>query len=368
MTISIRKKLAGVAVVAGVALALTGCGQAPEAPNTGDDNAAAPEASDFLPCIVSDMGGFDDKSFNQLSFEGAEKAADEIGVPLKPVESNAETDYGPNMDSLVAENCNAIVAVGFALSEATVDSALANAEIDYIIVDDAADNDFDGETDAPNIKPLLYNTAEAAFLAGYLSAGFSEAGKVGTFGGMEFPTVTIFMDGFKQGVDHYNEVNGKSVQVFGWDGSSGSFTGGFEANQDAKNTAVNILDQGVDVLMPVGGPVYQSALQAIKELDRDVALIGVDADLFETDPNTQDFVLTSVLKQMDVSTYEAVMSSANGSFDATPYVGTLENGGVGIADLHNFADKVDAALMSEVEALQQDIIDGTIVVKSYLDN
>src|SRR5690606_3053209 len=146
---------------------------------------------------------------------------------------------------------------------------------------------------------------------------------------MEFPTVTIFMDGFKQGVDHYNTENGTAVEVVGWDGTTGSFTGGFEANQDAKTVAKNILDQGVDVIMPVGGPIYQSARQAITESGRDVARIGVDADLFNTVPTTQDVGLTSVLKAMDVSVYEAVLSSADGEFSGEPYVGTLENEGVG---------------------------------------
>ncbi|WP_243232405.1 BMP family protein [Microbacterium sp. CIAB417] len=362
MTISTRKRALAALVATGVALSLAGCGAAPE-----ESEGPGGEALDFLPCIVSDFGGFQDKSFNQLSLEGAQKAADELGVQLNDVESNTETDYGPNVENLVAEGCNAIVAVGFALSAATVESAQANPDVDYILVDDAADADFDGQADAENVKPLLYNTAEAAFLAGYLAAGYSEAGKVGTFGGMEFPTVTIFMDGFKQGVDYYNSEKGTSVQVVGWDGSTGSFTGGFEANQEAKTVAQNIIDQGVDVLLPVGGPIYQSALQAITESGRDIALIGTDADLFVTDPTTEDYVLTSILKAMDLSTYEAVMSSANGEFDATPYIGTLENEGVGIADLHNFADKVDAELVSEVEALQQAIIDGEVTVTSYLD-
>src|SRR5690606_31188695 len=140
-------------------------------------------------------------------------------------ESNAETDYAPNVEGLVAEGCNAIVTVGFALSAATIEAATANPDVDFILVDDAADADFDGQADAENIKPLLYNTAEAAFLAGYLAAGYSEAGKVGTFGGMEFPTVTIFMDGFKQGVDHYNETNDEDVELVGWNGDTGSFQG-----------------------------------------------------------------------------------------------------------------------------------------------
>ena len=360
MTISSKRLLGGVAA-AGLIVGLAACAPAPE-----KGEGAAEGAADFVPCIVSDAGGFDDRSFNQLSYEGVQKAAEELGVELKQAESNSETDFGPNIESMIGEGCNAIVSVGFALSAATVEAANANPDTDFILVDDAADNDFDGNKDADNVKPLLYDTAQAAFLAGYLSAGYSQSGKVGTFGGMEFPTVTIFMDGFKQGVDHYNSVKGTNVEVVGWNGETGSFTGGFEANQDAKSVAQNILDQGVDVLLPVGGPIYQSALQAIKESGRDVALVGVDADLFQTDESTQDFVLTSILKNMDVSTYEAVMSSAKGEFDANAYVGTLDNGGVGIAPFHNFEGKVDAALVEEVDALKQEIIDGKVTVKSYL--
>ncbi|WP_298862153.1 BMP family ABC transporter substrate-binding protein [uncultured Microbacterium sp.] len=349
-----------VTVAAGVILALAGCGQAPteKSGSAGDK----PAASKYQTCIVSDMGGFDDKSFNQLSYEGAKKAADEIGVKLKEAQSNAETEYAPNVENMVSEGCNAIVTVGFALSAATVDAANANPDTDFILIDDAG-----GDKKPDNVKPLLYNTAEAAFMAGYLSAGYSKTGKVGTFGGMEFPTVTIFMDGFKQGVDYFNKENSKSVAVVGWDGKTGSFTGGFEANQDAKTVATNIIDQGVDVLFPVGGPIYQSGLQAIKDSGKDIALIGADADLFVTDPTTDDYVLTSVMKEMDTSTYEAVMAASEGKFSGEPYIGTLENKGVGIAPLHNFESKVDPALVKKVDEIKQGIIDGKITVKSYLD-
>lgn len=364
MTITTKKRALAALVATGVAVALAGCGAAPEET---EGAGAGGETIDFLPCIVSDAGGFDDKSFNQLSYEGLVQAADELGVEYKNVESNSETDFAPNLESLISQGCNAVVSVGFALSAATVESALANEGVDYILVDDAADNDFDGEKDAENVKPLLYNTAEAAFLAGYLSAGYSETGKVGTYGGMEFPTVTIFMDGFYQGVNYYNEQNSTAVEVVGWDGTTGSFTGGFEAGPEAKTVAQNIIDQGVDVLLPVGGPIYQSGLQAIKESNRDIALIGADADLFVTDPSTEEFVLTSILKDMKLSVYEATMSSANDEFDSEAYIGTLENNGVGIAELHNFEEKVDAELWTAVQDLQQQIIDGEVTVTSYLD-
>jgi basic membrane protein A len=349
---------------------LAACGDAPEdsEPSGGEDT---PAASDFQPCIVSDAGGFDDKSFNQLGFEGAEQAADELGVELNPVESNSENDYGPNLESLVSEGCDAIVTVGFALAAATKESAAANPDIDYILIDDAADGGddgetFDGQADQPNIKPLLYDTAQAAFLAGYLAADYTKTGVVGTYGGLPFPTVTIFMDGFKQGAEYYAQEKGKDVQVVGWDGKDGSFTGGFEANETATNTARQLLDQDVDVILPVGGPIYQGALTAIDDSGKDVALIGVDADFFETDPNTQDVVLTSILKNMKVSTYEAIMQAGEGELDYTPYIGTLENEGVDIAPFHNFEDKVSDTVTEELDQVRAGIIDGSIPVESYL--
>ena len=245
--------------------ALAACGNAPDssaAPSGGDKTTAA--ASDFLPCIVSDAGGFDDKSFNQLSYEGVQQAADELGVEFKGVESNSENDYAPNLESLVSEGCNTIVTVGFALAAATKESAAANPDIKYVLIDDSADGGadgqtFDGKADEPNIKPLLYDTAQAAFMAGYTAADYSKTGVVGTYGGQPFPTVTIFMDGFKQGVEYYNQEKGKDVKVVGWDGKNGSFTGGFEANETATNTARQLIDQDADVILPVGGPIYQGA-------------------------------------------------------------------------------------------------------------
>ena len=226
---------------------------------------------------------------------------------------------------------------------------------------------FDGQADQPNIKPLLYDTAQAAFLAGYAAADFTETGVVGTYGGLPFPTVTIFMDGFKQGVEYYAQEKGKDVTVVGWDGEDGSFTGGFEANQTATQTAAQLIDQDVDVILPVGGPIYQGALTAIEDSGRDVALIGVDADFYETDPNTQDVVLTSILKKMDVSTEEAVVQAGEGELDFTPYVGTLENEGVDIAPFHNFEDQVSESLPGELEEIRAGIIDGSIPVESYLN-
>jgi basic membrane protein A and related proteins len=356
-----KAAFAGLALISTSALVLAGCASAPE-----EDTADGGDAVDFTPCMVSDAGGFDDKSFNQLGKEGIEKAADELGVEAITVESNAETDYAPNLTSLIDQGCDLIVTVGFALSAATVESALANPDLEFVIIDDAADNDFDGETDAPNIKPVLFDTAQAAFLAGYLSAGVSETGKIGTFGGMNFPTVSIFMDGYKQGAEYYNEVNGTSVSVLGWDGTDGSFTGGFEAGATAQSTAQALIDQDIDVLLPVGGPIYQSAAAAIRDSGKDISLLGVDADVYDTDPSVADLLLTSIRKGIDVATYDSVLAAGQGNFDVTPYVGTLDNDGVSIADYHDKADLVPAELDSAVQDLKAKIISGEIKVESYL--
>jgi basic membrane protein A len=348
--------------LAATAVLLAACGAAPDETGTPSGDA---EALDYLPCMVSDFGGFDDKSFNQLGFEGLEAAAAELGVESNAVESAAETDYASNLQNLVDQGCNTIVTVGFALAPAALESALANPELQYVSIDDPVDQDFDGATDAPNIKPLTFDTAQAAFLAGYLAAGVTQTGIVGTFGGDTFPTVQIFMEGFAQGVEHYNTEKGTDVQVLGLD----LFTGGFEANDIARQAAQSLIDQNVDVLLPVGGPIYQSASVAIEDSGREIALIGTDADVYESDsdnPVVQAQLLTSILKGIDVGVEEAIIAAGNDEFDAAPYIGTLENEGVGIAPFHDWSDRVPADLATEVEELQAAIIAGEITVESYL--
>ncbi|MBG6055972.1 basic membrane protein A [Salinibacterium sp. CAN_S4] len=356
--------VSGIALVGASAIVLAGCAAAPE---TTDDGTAA--ASDFIPCMVSDFGGFEDNSFNQLGFEGLTEAADELGVEPITVESASDSDFAPNIDGLIAEGCNLVVTVGFALSAATVEAALANPDVEFAIIDDAADNDFDGTVDAPNIKPILFNTAQSAFLVGYAAASYTKSGIVATWGGLPFPTVSIFSDGFAQGVAYFNTEKGKDVKVLGYDPATPdtyTVTGGFEANDVAKSTAQNFIDQGADVLLPVGGPIYQSAVAAIADSGKDIALLGVDADLFVTDPDTEDVILTSILKGIKTATTAVVTDAAAGNFSADPYIGTLENDGVGYAPFHNFESKVDPALAGELDQLKADIISGTIPVESYL--
>jgi basic membrane protein A len=332
VTITTRKAALGGLAAVGITAILAGCGAAPESTAGGSSGAAK---SDLLTCMVSDSGGFDDKSFNQLGYEGLTKAVDDLGLPAaKPVESAAETDFAPNLTNLADQGCGLIVTVGFLLADATKEAAAANSDIEYAIIDDAS-------IDAPNVKPITFNTSEAAFLAGYSAAAYSKTGTVGTFGGLQIPTVTIFMDGFVDGV------------------------GEFVANQTAKTAAQTLIDQGADVIMPVGGPIFLSAGEAIRDSsDKKIVMVGVDSDAYETAPDLKDLFLTSVLKGIDAGVEDVVKTAADDEFDATPYVGTLENGGVDIAPFHDYESEVPAELSGELETIKAGIIDGSITVES----
>ncbi|QCX28284.1 BMP family lipoprotein [Nocardioides jishulii] len=359
----IKRSAAFGGLVALSASLLVACGDAP------DDDANNEANSDYLPCMVSDFGGFNDKSFNEISHDGLLDGAKKLGGEYKDVESNTADDYAPNIQGLVDEGCDMVIGVGFELSAPVVAAAKANSDLDFVLIDDAADADFDGKTDVDNVKPLLYNTAEAAFLAGYAAADYTKTGKVGTYGGRGFPTVTVFMDGFAQGVEYYNKEKGKDVKVVGWDRKKqdGSFTDGFEAGTKATNTARQILEQDVDVILPVGGPIYEGAVTAINEGDYDAVIIGTDSDLYNKDKKAAPLVFTSILKGMDLSTSQAIVAAGEGEFDATPYIGTLENEGVGIADFHDYSDKISDTLQKELDDLEAAIIAGDIKVESYLN-
>ncbi|MBN9140208.1 MAG: BMP family ABC transporter substrate-binding protein [Micrococcales bacterium] len=358
---SSTSRLGAIALGTAGVLALAGCGATPE-----DGDSAGPVASDFLPCIVSDSGGYNDHSFNDSGLLGITNAADELGVKFTKIESTSDDDYTPNIDAAISAGCTLVVTIGFRLSDATLEAAKANPDVQFAIVDDGLDKDGDGKPDVPNGKPIVFDTAQASFLAGYAAADTSKTGVVGTFGGMQIPPVTLFMDGFVDGVAYYNEEKGASVKAIGWDKASqtGVFTGGFAAGVDAKTAAQNLLDQNADVLLPVGGPIYQSAGEAIRDRGGDIALIGVDADVYETDPSVKELLLTSVMKGVAAGVHDVVVAASKGEFDNTPFIGTLANDGIGIAPFHDWSSKVKSTLQGDLDAVKAKIVSGELEITS----
>lgn len=364
-----KSLLAIPAVLSAFALTFAGCAKPPAETPSGSDSPSASESGPvedkkdaFRACMVSDQGGFDDKSFNETSYAGLTKASVDLMVEASQIESNAPGDFAKNIQAMVANQCDIIVTVGFMLSDATAAAAKQNPDIKFAIVD----NTPEGSDDLPNLKPLVFNTAQSSFLAGYTAAAMTQTGKVGTFGGAKIPTVTIFMDGFAQGVDYYNKQKGKQVQVIGWNAEKqdGQFTGDFEDVAKGQTTAQNQINQGADIIFPVAGPVGVGALQAVKAANGKVSAIWVDTDGYVSNPNYKDIILTSVYKGMDVAVFDSIKAAKDGSFNADPYVGTLDNGGTGLSEFHDFDDKVPADLKQELEQVKADIIANKIEITS----
>jgi basic membrane lipoprotein Med (substrate-binding protein (PBP1-ABC) superfamily)/maltose-binding protein MalE len=326
---------------------------------------------------VTDMGGIDDKSFNAAAWKGVQDAIDKLGASGKYLESQAQADYAKNIQQFVDEKLDLIVTVGFLLGVDTATAAKANPDLNFAIVDYAypdcwpgavVGKDCGSDTPLPNVLGLTFQTDEAAFLAGYLAAGMTKSGKVGTFGGVNIPTVTIFMKGFEAGVKYYNQQNGTSVEVLGWNTATadGLFTGNFESTDDGRKFGQSLMEEGADIILPVAGPVGLGTAAVCKE-SGGCTMIGVDVDQYISAPEFSSVWLTSVMKMIDAAVFDACKQVAYQYFQGgTNYVGTLANGGVGIAPFHDFDSKVPDKIKADLDAIKADIIAGKITVDGVL--
>jgi basic membrane protein A and related proteins len=344
-----KKLLVVVSVLVLAAMVLSSC-----APKT-----VAPGGKTYKFCEVTDVGGIDDRSFNALGWAGMEALAKKYSnVEVKYLESQQQSDYEVNINAFIQEKCDLIVSVGFLLGDATLAAAKANPDQKFAIIDVNTD------PTVTNLRGNYSNIAEATFLAGYLSAGMSTTGKVGTYVGILFPATQAFMDGYAMGVAKYNEVHGTAVEVLGWDMAKqeGLATGNFESTDDGRKMAETLMDEGADIIMPVAGPVGVGSLAVMAERKSGL-LIGVDQDWSVTNADQKDYILASALKKIDVFVINACESVMNGTFKGgEDYALTLANGGVALGYGSVWADKVPSALKAEIEALIPQIIDGTLKV------
>jgi len=316
------------------------------------------DGSDVLVCQITDTGGIDDKSFNATAWKGIQDSETAYGIQTNYLESMEVADYEKNLNAFLDEGCDLIITVGFLIGDATAASANANPDPYFSIVD------YSYDPAIPNVIGQIFETDEAAYLAGYAAAALTQTGKVGTFGGLPIPTVTIFMDGFAKGVAKYNEVKGTAIEVLGWDlenPDAGLFTMSFDDQQKGRELAISLMDEGADIIMPVAGPVGLGAAAAIQERGN-AWVIGVDSDWFLTSPEYGDIILTSVMKLMDSTTMMVIEDVIDGSFEGGVIVGTLANAGVALAPFHDAESLVSAELQAELDQLQADIIAGAIVL------
>jgi basic membrane protein A len=334
----------------------------------GGGGGPAPSGGGFKVGQVTDLGGIDDKSFNATAYAGITQAQADLGVEGKYLESKQQSDYAKNIQQFLDEKTDLIVTVGFLLGVDTATAAKANPGTKFAIVDYAYPDCFGSQVEGkdcgsaselPNVLGLTFSTDQAAFLAGYAAAGSTKTGKVGTFGGINIPPVTIFMKGFQAGVNYYNQQKGTTVEVLGWDTakSDGLFTGNFDSTDDGRSFAQSLMQEGADIIMPVAGPVGLGSAAVCKETGQ-CRIVGVDTDWTISAAEYKDIVLTSVLKNMNVAVFDAIKAAKDGTFKGGVYVGTLANNGVGLAALAG----ASAELQAELDQIKADIISGKITV------
>jgi basic membrane protein A len=352
------KRIVAILAAGGLTLAAAACGDAPEETTPGSDSSAA---AAYAACMVTDLGGIDDKSFNASAWAGLEAAKAEAGnITTKYTASSSEADYEPGLRGYVSQKCNFILAVGGLMGDVTKKVSGESADSQFGIVDSGSSG--------ANVYPMQFATHQAAFLAGYLAAGYSKSGSVGTYGGLKIPPVTIFMDGFADGVAHYNTVKSKNVKVIGWDkaAQNGTFAESFIDQNKGKTITQTLVSQGADVVMPVAGGTGLGTAQVAKDSAGKLSVIWVDQDGCKSADQYCDVFLTTVVKNIQDAVKQAVLKGAKGeALAASPgYLGTLENEGVSLAPYNQFDSKVDQALKTEIDTLKTDIVSGKVKVES----
>jgi basic membrane protein A len=350
-------------------LVLAACGSksksttSSSAPAGGSSSAASSSSAATAPfnaCMVLDTGGVDDKSFNQSSWAGmqaANKANSAITISYVP--SNSGNDYTPNLTAEANKKCDTTVAVGGLMSDNVKAVAAQFPSLHFAEVD--------APSSGPNVYGLQYNTAQGGFLGGYLAAGMTQTGTVATWGGLNIPPVTIYMDGFWEGVQYYNSQNSKSVKVLGWDETNqkgGTFAGSFTDQNKGLSISQTFIQQGADIIFPVAGGAGLGSGAAAQSSGGKVTVIWVDTDGCVSAAQYCPNFLASVTKNLTDSVDQYVEGAAKGTFPTGSYIGDLKNNGTGLVLGTTLGPKVPSALTTQIAQVKADIISGKITLKS----
>lgn len=343
------KALAGaVAAVAAVGL-VAGCGDDKKS-GSGTDTGGAPAKSDFKAGLVSDVGKFNDRSFNQSALEGLQRAEKELGVTGRPIESTAAGDYLANLTTLARGKYGVSIGVGFLMADAIDTVAGKFPKQNFAIVDYP---NVALKHKPANVRGLVFATNENSYLIGYMAAKMAEkknpdAPVISAVGGLKIPTVDIFIAGYKAGALAANPKT--TVKV--------DYSQDFVAQAKCKEKALDQIAKGSQVVFQVAGGCGLGALSAAA--DKGVWGVGVDRDQSDLGPH----ILTSAVKRVDTAVFDTVKDAQEGTFKGGgDKVFNLANDGVALGKI---SDKVPADLVTEIDGLKAKIISGEIKVPDTL--
>lgn len=302
--------------------------------------AAATDPSDLKIGLITDVGGVNDGSFNQSSWEGLEKAGEDLGVTVNYLESATDADYQPNMETFVDEDYDLIISVGYMLADATKEAAEANPDTKFAIIDDSS-------IDLPNVTSLMFKAEQASYLVGYVAGLTTKTNNIGFVVGMTNETMNQFGYGYCAGaIDANPDI---TVQQFNANSFADSATG-----KSMANTAIT---NGADIVFQAAGATGLGVIEACQEAG--VYAIGVDSDQSSIAPKT---VLTSAMKRVDTAVYDAVQELIDGKLEGGVETFDLAAGGVDIAPSQ---DLISDDVIKAVDDVKEKIISGDVVV---LDN
>ena len=300
--------------------------------------------------MVTDDTGIDG-SANALVWQGIERADRELSVCAQFIESRSEEDYRKNITALAEERFDLIVAPSPALAGAIQELAGHYPGIQFLLVDGIL------EQPSANVFGIIYRVDQAAFPAGYLAAAWADFENpadpwVGYVASRQNPSAEQYVAAFEAGVKYYNAQRGRSV------GFRGVYLETSET-LDSQEQANALIDLGIDVILEVDSATAGGALTMAK--GRGKWGVGSDLDRYETLPDARDILLTSAVKRLDSAVYSFLVHRAqSGAGAGMVLVGTLENGGVGLAPYHDTEKQILAATKQQVADILQAISDGTL--------
>lgn len=293
--------------------------------------------------LVTDTSGVGDKGFNEVCWNGLMRAREELGIVVKKIESSDPANYVKNL-STAARYSDLTVANGFLLKDAMAKVSALYPESRFVFIDGVI-------PDQDNVASYTFRSQEVGFLVGILAAGMSTNHKVGVLRGEDIPPVEVFDVGFRAGVICANETWNLPTEVKSL--TVGSFN---NANRGNSMTS-QLINDGCDVIFQLAGATGLGAIDAVREADEGVYLIGVDLDQDDEAPGR---ILTSAMKRIDNVVYQAVKNLQEGEFQGGHYsMGTTEKA-LSLTNMRNTREKIPARVLGAIEAAERMIITGSI--------
>ncbi|MEK4761489.1 BMP family protein [Viridibacillus sp. FSL E2-0187] len=324
-----------------------------------DDTSKGDKENNFSVAMVTDLGGVDDKSFNQSAWEGIQKFGKDNDLKKGDggydyAQSTSSSDYNTNLTSMVRRNFDLVFGVGYLMADSIKEVADQKPDSQFSIID--------AEVDAPNVTSILFKEQEGAFLAGVAAASVTKSNKIGFVGGLDIPVINRFHAGFVEGVKAVNPDIKVDVQ----------YTGAFDKAELGKTTANRMFTTGVDVIFHAAGATGNGVFTEAKERktkdpNANVWVIGVDADQYKEGQvnDKTNVTLTSVMKRVDVAVQDVAKQAKEGKFPGgETLVYGLSDNGMALADSHG---AISDETMKKIDDYAKQIADGKIKVPEKVE-